>query len=133
MAVSVVVLTVALIVLSIVFAGVDAIYPLLWVVCAVITAFAVQRKGYPWMLGLVGGLLLGPIGIIIAIPFLPDSRWGRPGRSPDVCPDCGTKITIRGGIISPHSQGGEFVECPKCGWTRRTEWWLSRLFRWFGM
>lgn len=41
-------------------------YILLWLVCGLAAAAVYRNKGRSWGVGLVGGLLLGPIGLILA-------------------------------------------------------------------
>ena len=56
----------------------DAVWPLIWIGSAVVVAFVGEHRGYPWLLGLAAGLVLGPIGILIAVPLLPNrDAWDR--------------------------------------------------------
>ncbi len=59
------------------------LYALLWLSCAVAAATICRRKGRPWALAALAGLLLGPVALILALLTRPD--WGEVRK----CPSCG--------------------------------------------
>jgi len=59
------------------------IYVLAWIIFGVIAGYVYQHKGYSQTTGFLGGLILGPIGVILAI--LSPSRLKK-------CPYCGEFI-----------------------------------------
>lgn len=75
------------------------LYIFLWVLCAITAAYVYREKNRSWLLGLLAGLIFGPIGVVLA---LLTSRAPLPSAS-KTCPVCGT-----------HSGLMERV-CPKCG------------------
>lgn len=56
---------------------------LLWLFCGLAAAAVYRNKGRSWGVGLAGGLLLGPIGLVLALV----SGGGGPR-----CPHCAERI-----------------------------------------
>ena len=47
---------------------------LIWLICAAATAWVYDQKGRDWKTGLLGGFVLGPIGIILAVATPPKPK-----------------------------------------------------------
>lgn len=58
------------------------LYVILWLLCGMGAAALYQRKGRSWLAAFVVGLLLGPIGVILAA--LAGPNWAEVQR----CPSC---------------------------------------------
>ncbi len=59
------------------------IYVIIWLVCGAIAAHLYQQRGQSQATGFLGGLLLGPIGVILALLS--------PNKLPK-CPHCAERI-----------------------------------------
>lgn len=55
-----------------------------WLICAIITGYLSNRKGYGERPGLVTAMLLFPVGLVIwlVVPPKPESMWKREGPLP---------------------------------------------------
>lgn len=97
------------------FLGAIALRVFGWIAFGLVGGFIAARKGYSPTLGVVGGVLFGPCGLLVGM-LLPrtaqgrhqrddDDRWQadlRAARDNKTCPQCGCQ----------HSVGNRF--CPSC-------------------
>lgn len=64
------------------------LYLLLWLLCALTAAYVYREKGRSWWVGMLAGLVFGPIGVVLAlltskvIPSIPTKQ----------CPHCKAQI-----------------------------------------
>ena len=83
-------------------------FVIVWIICGVIAAAIGAKKGETAS-GFIIGILLGPLGIIIALL----SKGNRRG-----CPHC-RELVHREATVCPHCQRDLFkslsIRCPKCG------------------
>ncbi len=82
-------------------------YLFLWLICAFIAGIIYQNKGKSQTTGALLGLLLGPIGVVIALVVAPDvrevERRQLASREMDMCPFCSE-------LVRPTA-----VVCKHCG------------------
>lgn len=75
----------------------DALYVIIWIICGIGAGFMYQQKGRDLATGLLGGLLLGPIGLVLAA-LTPTTRVKCPHCaeliSPEarICPHCRNEV-----------------------------------------
>jgi hypothetical protein len=75
------------------------IYIIIWLLCGITAAYVYANKNRSWALGLLAGLIFGPIGVILA---LLTTREPLPAAS-KACPKCGTRTGLMERV------------CSKCG------------------
>jgi hypothetical protein len=65
------------------------VYFIIWIAIGFVAALIARNKGNNSCLGMIVGLLLGPIGLLIVF-FLPDNELGKLKRSGNTkqCPNC---------------------------------------------
>lgn len=64
------------------------LYLMLWLLCALTAAYVYNQKGRSLWIGALAGLILGPIGVILAL--LTSKR--APALPTKQCPHCKTQI-----------------------------------------
>lgn len=72
----------------------DVFILLIWVICGIAAMAVYQRKGRSGVTGFLGGFLLGPIGLILAILS---------GNNLPKCPFCAERIQ-KEAKVCPHCQ-----------------------------
>ncbi len=78
------------------------LYVFLWVLCAIVTGYIYAGKQRSWLIGGIAGLVLGPLGVLLALltrpaPTTPAQKTcpacGKPAPwAAHTCPTCGANI-----------------------------------------
>lgn len=83
------------------------LYVTLWALCVALAAVLYHRRGRPALYGALAGLLLGPVGILLAVVSSPDAAALEArqiaGGAMRRCPSCG-ELARQGAAVCPHCQ-----------------------------
>ena len=78
------------------------LYLFLWLLCALTAAYMYRSKGRSWWMGMLAGLVFGPIGVVLvlltitALPPIPTKQCPKCGSQAPwtarICGQCGADI-----------------------------------------
>lgn len=78
------------------------LYVILWLLCAIVAGYIYHGKRRSWVVGALAGLILGPIGVVLALLTRPAEPPPLTKQCPTchaaapymtrVCPSCGADI-----------------------------------------
>lgn len=84
------------------------LYVILWLACSLIAASIYNQKRRPWYVGALAGLLLGPVGIVLAAFSSAIPVEAPAGKK---CRWCAMKIPFEARVC-PHCQRDQFPPVP---------------------